>query len=316
MIVPIGTEMSEKPLFVYGTLMPGEIAHELVTGLISHFQDAKLPGYTLMMRDLMPLVDNSDQSDYVEGFILTPKPEKASEFYEKLIKFEGSNFELTDCVCNNNDSEEVEAVVFKGVETDYGRPENLGYKRWSTRLDPLLSKSFPVLIHDIQQSVYSRPHTFAEGQNDWKMKNRKISNFLLLSSILEHIWSLTHGALFAGGQGEINSLLTSMAKSEEYKTAYKAADNLNLIPYISISDSRDVRRGPISTTKHSGALRTWYRIRGNSLHRGKSGSDTEIVEDASIGLGNLLLFYLESQVPGIREEWDKEVPNLQPIVRK
>jgi hypothetical protein len=51
------------------------------------------------------------------------------------------------------------------------------------------------------------------------------------------------------------------------------------------------------------------------LHRGKSGSDTEIVEDASIGLGNLLLFYLESQVPGIREEWNKVVSNLQPIVR-
>jgi hypothetical protein len=116
-------------------------------------------------------------------------------------------------------------------------------------------------------------------------------------------------------KGEINNLLKSMASSHAYKSAYKTASNLDLVPYVSISDSRDIRKGPISTTKDSGALRTWYRIRGNSLHRGKSGSDTEIVEDASIGLGNLLLFYLEAQVPGIREEWDKEVPNLQPIVR-
>jgi gamma-glutamylcyclotransferase (GGCT)/AIG2-like uncharacterized protein YtfP len=315
MTISIGTETSVKPLFVYGTLMPGEIAYEQITGYVSNYEEAKLPGYELMLRDLMPLVDKSDHSDYVEGFLLTPKPEISQAFYEKLIKFEGSNFELTDCICKKNNSEEVEAIVFQGVKTDYGRPENLRHKRWSTRLDPLLSKSFPVLIQDIQETVHFRPSTFTESENDWKMKNRKISNFLLLSSILEHIWSLTHGALFAGDKGEINNLLKSMASSHAYKSAYKAASNLNLVPYVSISDSRDVRKGPISTTKDSGALRTWYRIRGNSLHRGKSGSDTEIVEDASIGLGNLLLFYLESQVPGIREEWDKEVPNLQPIVR-
>ena len=315
MITPIGIESSVKQLFVYGTLMPGEIAYVQISEFVSHYQEAKLPGYSLMMRDLMPLVHESDHSELVEGFLLTPKPETSRFFYEKLIKFEGMNFELTDCVCQIDNAGEVEAKVFKGVATDFGRPENLRHKRWSTRLDPLLSRSFPVLIQDIQETVKFRPLTFAEGENDWKMKNRKISNFLLLSSILEHIWSLTHGALFAGEKGEINNLLKSMASSSAYKLAYKSASNLNLIPYVSISDSRDVRKGPISTTKDSGALRTWYRIRGNSLHRGKSGSDTEIVENASIGLGNLLLFYLESQVPGIREEWDKEVTNLQPIVR-
>lgn len=311
----IETEASVKPLFVYGTLMPGEIAYEQISEYVSHYEQAKLPGYALMMRDLMPLVDKASNSDYVEGFLLTPKSESSPVFYSKLLKFEGSNFELTDCICKKEDSCDVEASVFQGVETNYGRPENLRHKRWSTRLDPLLSKSFPVLIQDIQETVRFRPLSFTEGENDWNMKNRKISNFLLLSSILEHIWSLTHGALFAEEKGEINNLLKSMASSHAYKSAYKTASNLDLVPYVSISDSRDIRKGPISTTKDSGALRTWYRIRGNSLHRGKSGSDTEIVEDASIGLGNLLLFYLEAQVPGIREEWDKEVPNLQPIVR-
>jgi hypothetical protein len=315
MTIPVGIQTSLKPMFVYGTLMPGEIAYEQIADYVSRYQEARLPGYSLMMRDLMPLVDKSDHSDFVEGFLLTPKPETSSVFYEKLIKFEGINFELTDCICKEDNSEEVEAKVFQGVETDYGRPENLRRKRWSTRLDPLLSRSFPVLIQDIQETINFRPLTFTEGESDWKMKNKKISNFLLLSSILEHIWSLTHGALFAGEKGEINNLLKSMASSSAYKSAYKAASNLNLIPYVSISDSRDVRKGPISTTKDSGALRTWYRVRGNSLHRGKSGSDTEIVEDASIGMGNLLIFYLESKVPGIREEWEKEVPKLRPIVR-
>lgn len=315
MNIPIGIEDFRKPLFVYGTLMPGEIAFRQIAQYVFHHQQAKLPGYSLMRRDLMPLVDKSGHTDFVEGFLLTPTPEKSSVFYEKLIKFEGVNFELTDCICIDGNAREVEAKVFRGVATDYGRPENLRQTCWSTKLDPLLARSFPVLIRDIQESITFRPNSFVEGENDWKMKNRKISNFLLLSSILEHIWSLTYGAQFVGEKGEINKMRKEMAKSQGYKAAFKSAKGLNLIPYISISDSRDVGQGPISTNTNSGALMTWYRVRSNSLHRGKSGSDTEIVEDASIGLGNLLIYYLESEVPGIRGEWDKEVPNLQPIVR-
>jgi gamma-glutamylcyclotransferase (GGCT)/AIG2-like uncharacterized protein YtfP len=312
---PTDTVESLKPLFVYGTLMPGEMAYAQIADYVLRYENAKLLGYELLVRDLMPLVDKTGATDFVQGYILTPKPETSAEFYEKLILFEGSNFEITDSLCETENLVQIEVLVFVGVETNYGRPEKFKGPQWSTRLDPLLSKSFPVLIQDIQETLQYQFPSFNEQENIWKLKNRKISNYLLLSSILEHIWSLTHGALFAGEKGEINNLLKSMANSSSYKSAYKAASNLHLIPYVSISDSRDVRKGPISTAKSSGALRTWYRIRGNSLHRGKSGSDTEIVEDASIGLGNLLLLYLDAEIPGIREEWNKEVQNLQPIIR-
>ena len=78
MTTPIGMEHSKKPLFVYGTLMPGEIAYKQIAEFVSHHQQAKLPGYSLMMRDLMPLVDKSSHTDLVEGFLLTPTPETSS----------------------------------------------------------------------------------------------------------------------------------------------------------------------------------------------------------------------------------------------
>lgn len=309
------SEQSVQPLFVYGTLMPGEIAYEQISSFILSYEDAKLYGFDLRVRDLMPLVDTNGQEAFVEGFILYPKPETSNEFYSKLLKFEGSNFDLVSCVCETKNLRKVNGLVFKGVETNYGRPEKFIGSKWSTKLDPLLSRSFPLLINEIQETLKVSISDFYQREKDWKLKNRKISNFLLLSSILEHIWQLTYGALFAGEKGETNNLLKSMAKSPAYKLAFKEANALNLIPYVSISDSRDVRRGPISTTKDSGALSTWYRIRSNSLHRGKSGSDTEIVEDASIGLGNLLLIYLQKQVPDIRAEWEKEIQGLKPITR-
>jgi hypothetical protein len=299
---------------VYGSLKPHEIAFEQFEVFIEKTEIATLPSFELYMRDLMPLVLHSEGAKSVNGYLLYPRQETALEFYEKAAAFEGVNYELISCVSRNSRNESIAANVFQGIASDYGRPEPLG-KNWSASLDPLLAYSFPTLVEDIRLSIAPSAKSFDERENDWQLKNRKISNFLLLSSILEHVWSLSYGGLFAGTKGEINSCLRSMANSQSYKDAYRSADSANLIPYVSVSDSRDVTKGPVSTTKASGALRTWYRVRGNSLHRGKSGSDTEIVEDSAIGLANLLLFYLELKVPNIRTQWEKSVPGLKPIKR-
>lgn len=302
------------PIFAYGSLKPNEIAFEQFEVFIEKTEIATLPSFELYMRDLMPLVLPSDEAKSVNGYLLYPRQETTHEFYEKVTAFEGVNYEIIPCVSKNNHNESIAANVFQGISSEYGRPEPLS-KNWSTVLDPLLAYSFPILVEDIRLSIAPSAKSFDERKNDWQLKNRKISNFLLLSSILEHIWSLSYGGLFAGTKGEINSLLKSMANSQSYKDAFRSADSANLIPYVSVSDSRDVTKGPISTTRASGALRTWYRVRGNSLHRGKSGSDTEIVEDSAIGLANLLLFYLEKKVPDIRTQWEKSVPDLKPIRR-
>jgi hypothetical protein len=299
---------------VYGSLKPHEIAFEQFEVFIEKTEIATLPSFELYMRDLMPLVLHSEGAKSVNGYLLYPRQETALEFYEKAAAFEGVNYELISCVSRNSRNESIAANVFQGIASDYGRPEPLG-KNWSASLDPLLAYSFPTLVEDIRLSIAPSAKSFDERENDWQSKNRKISNFLLLSSILEHIWSLSYGGLFAGTKGEINSRLKSMANSQTYKDAFRSADSANLIPYVSVSDSRDVTQGPISTKRAYGALKTWYRVRGNSLHRGKSGSDTEIVEDSAIGLANLLLVYLEMKVPDIRAQWEKSVPDLKPISR-
>jgi hypothetical protein len=302
------------PIFVYGSLKPNEMAFEQFKVFVERTEFATLPSYEIYVRDLMPLVLPSGIDKSVNGYLLYPKQDTAVEFYEKVKAFEGVNYELVGCVSKNCDNEFITSNVFQGILSEYGRPEPLR-TNWSTAQDPLLAYSFPTLVEDIRLSITPNTKSFEDREKDWQLKNRKISNFLLLNSILEHIWSLTYGGLFTGTKGEINNLLKSMANSQSYKDAYRSAATANLIPYVSVSDSRDVSKGPISTTKASGALRTWYRVRGNSLHRGKSGSDTEIVEDSAIGLANLLLFYLEMKVPDIRTQWEKSVPNLKPIRR-
>jgi len=294
------------PLFVYGSLKPGELAFGQVKDLLVKNERAFVKGYELNLRDLMPLVKPTDRNVELPGYILTPKVEFHEIFYETVTQYEGNNYELISCTSANELRETFEVNLFVGRTTDYGGTEHFEGE-WTSNRDPLLSKSFPCLIEDIRLSLDRLHSSYSSRENDWYLKNRKIGNFLLLNSILEHIWSLT----FGGITKQPSDSMKLMKKSAEYRNAFKKALELRAIPYVSIRDSRDIGYDAISTRHHKGALDTWYRVRGNTLHRGKSGSDTEIIEDASIGLGNFLLIYLESQIPEIKDAWLEITPTLQ-----
>ena len=294
------------PLFVYGSLKPGELAFGQVKDFLAGNERSFIDGFELKLRDLMPLVQRVAGKEKLSGFVLTPKVECQDIFYETVQRYEGNNYELTTCPSTNNSGETVEVNLFVGRSTEYGGAEHFDGE-WTGSRDPLLSKSFPCIIEDIRLSLHKTSSSFSSRENDWYLKNRKIGNFLLLNSILEHVWSM----IFGGITESPSESMKLMKKSIEYRSAFKKALELDAIPYVSIRDSRDIDYDSISTRHHKGALDTWYRVRGNTLHRGKSGSDTEIIEDASIGLGNFLMIYLESQVPGVKSVWEEIAPNLR-----
>lgn len=294
------------PLFVYGSLKPGELAFGQVKDFLAGNERSFIDGFELKLRDLMPLVQRVAGKEKLSGFVLTPKVECQDIFYETVQRYEGNNYELSTCLSTNNLGETVEVNLFVGRSTEYGGAEYFEGE-WTGNRDPLLSKSFPCIIEDIRLSLDKTSGSFSSRENDWYLKNRKIGNFLLLNSILEHVWSMTFGGITKSP----SESMRLMKKSMEYRGAFRKALEVNAIPYVSIRDSRDIDYDSISTRHHKGALDTWYRVRGNTLHRGKSGSDTEIIEDSSIGLGNFLMFYLESQVPGIRSVWQEITPNLR-----
>ena len=49
-----------QKLFVYGSLMPGELGYEQIENLIASSQEAELRGYSLYVRDGLPLIGPSD----------------------------------------------------------------------------------------------------------------------------------------------------------------------------------------------------------------------------------------------------------------
>lgn len=297
--------MNNLPLFVYGSLKPGELAFGQVKDLLAGDKPSFIDGFELKLRDLMPLVQRAAGKQKLSGFVLTPKVEYQDIFYQTVQRYEGNNYELTTCPSTNNLGETVEVNLFVGRSTEYGGAEHFEGE-WTGNRDPLLSKSFPCIIEDIRLSLDNTSSSFSSREKDWYLKNRKIGNFLLLNSILEHVWSMTFGGITKSPSDSMRL----MKKSMEYRSAFRKASEVNAIPYVSIRDSRDIDYDSISTRHHKGALDTWYRVRGNTLHRGKSGSDTEIIEDASIGLGNFLMIYLESQVSGIKPAWQEITPNL------
>jgi len=298
--------INNLPLFVYGSLKPRELAFGQIKDFLAGNEPSFVDGFELKLRDLMPLVQRAPGKEKLPGFVLTPKVEYQDIFYETVQCYEGNNYELISSTSTNNSGETIDVNLFVGRSTEYGGAEYFDGE-WTGSRDPLLSKSFPCVIEDIRLSLDKTGGSFSSRENDWYLKNRKIGNFLLLNSILEHVWSMTFGGI-TKSPSESKKL---MKKSMEYRSAFRNALELDAIPYVSIRDSRDIDYDSLSTRHHKGALDTWYRVRGNTLHRGKSGSDTEIIEDASIGLGNFLIIYLESQVPGVKSVWEEIAPNLR-----
>ena len=294
------------PLFVYGSLKPSEIAYKQFSTRIERFEEASLKGFQLYIRDLMPVVSRSNNADKVDGFLLYPKKDEGDFFYKQVMEFEGENYQLESIQVIKDELTEINANVFVEKSDLFGRKEPLN-RPWSSLTDPLLSRSFPALMVDIDRTFPSFADQFSESYSDWHSKNIRIGYYLVLVSILEHIWSLTFGNTSESGP---NTSKQKMARSDEFKKAFRNAQREGLIPYLSVNAYKYLGSEPFETRSPKGALNAWTTVRNNLLHRGKSGRDTELVENAAIGLANTLYFYLIDQIPNILETWKVSEPQI------
>ena len=78
---------ARKPLFVYGNLKPGEIAHDLISDQVSHVLPGKIGGY-IWVRDGVPLADVNSSSRLITGHVL----QLAAEGYARVCEFEPATY--------------------------------------------------------------------------------------------------------------------------------------------------------------------------------------------------------------------------------
>jgi gamma-glutamylcyclotransferase (GGCT)/AIG2-like uncharacterized protein YtfP len=290
----------DLPLFVYGSLKPGELAYEQVSDLVADFREATLDSYQLYIRDSLPIIARSSENSKVEGVLLFPKENQREIFWTTVTDYEGtSNYQLEHNLEVTSQGTVYCAAVFVGKKMDKGHPEEM-VGPWATRFDRIFGHSFPLL----HQAISATTLNFTDAENDpsgyWKQMNGLMANFLLLVTILEHLAAVKFGGVEGDGP---SARLKGFQRSPGYLAEFGFLRQKNLIPKILVRDSRNVDK-KYSTSSANSAIDAWYQVRSNLQHRGKgSFHDAELVQNACIGLTNLLFATFKTEIEGITEEW-------------
>jgi gamma-glutamylcyclotransferase (GGCT)/AIG2-like uncharacterized protein YtfP len=315
---------SELPLFVYGSLMPGEIAFNLISDEVEKSESAVLEGAVTCVRDGFPFVDIDQKrwgdSSLVPGYLLFSKESKHQEMLDIAILYENPQFyELVE-VDVKSGSQTIRAQVFSGKAPKRDDVVILE-EPWRSSSNPLFAHAFPQIgieLKEILRSFELNPAIFPTVY--WPQMVRIEGLFLVLTSILEHLISLKYGygEEFQPGstplqpsikQPTIRTKLQAFSFENDWKVAFSQVQ----IPEIIVFDVWE-RNKSFNSSNQTQALYAWYAVRSNLGHRGKSSwKDADKVLKALIGLYSTMREYLLIALPGVDSGWQVMGPDGAPI---
>lgn len=313
---------SMKSLFVYGTLKPGELAFNQIKHLIDSYTKASLVNSEIFLRDGLPALKIHTTEGYshltVNGFVLQPRIENSKELFEKVKKYEGTNYKYVEVTVDTEDNKTLDAYTFAGTSIDQSHPEPWKGD-WTSAESPLLGYALPHLFQLIRNYQLDAPRSIGLdaywknsdywlGSGLWPGLLRVEGDFLTLSSIFEHILTLKYGRSL---DEKIMNKLDEFAKDELMQEAF---DLVEKPKEWFVRDVSNIGAGRISPKNLKQALKTCYTVRSNLTHRGKSvENDAETIYKAAKLLSELLSVYLVLSIPNFKEVWPQEVISQLPI---
>ena len=272
------------PIFVYGSLKPGELAYPLISSLVAATRPATLSDYVLQIADGVAYA-RKQEGYQVSGFELRfTEPEQA---YEAISHFEGTESTRPRYLWSTAilDSQRVNVLVSRGRINNATFAED-----WSIQVDDVFSKGFPWVRKKLSESI--------EALNLNKISDPKRDeywdSYFQLQSTLLYLWSIQERLeLFRLGATSQDISLGQRRREfqadPQLQEAIKAAN-------IDHSLSAHSYRNPsgLGTSAENSPLMTWFEIRSNITHHAK-GSEREVdkVITASVDHFNTLLNYFE-----------------------
>ena len=315
---------SELPLFVYGSLMPGEIAFNLISDQVEKSEYAFLKGAVTCIRDGFPFI-NIDPirwgvTSQVPGYLLFSKKGRNKEMLDVAILYENPHFyELIEVDIESN-NQTIRAQVFSGRAPK--REDVVVLEEpWRSHSNPLFAHAFPQIgieLEALLENLESNPAIFPTVY--WPQMVRAEGLFLVLTSILEHLITLKYGY---GEEFKPDSTplqpsikqptIRTKLQALSFEADWKAAFNQVEIPEIIVFDVWE-RNKSFKSSNQTQALYAWYAVRSNLGHRGKSSwKDADKILRACVGLYSTMRAYLLIALPGIESRWQVMGPKGAPI---
>lgn len=305
-----------KPLFVYGTLMPGELAFGQIAPYIDRFDRATIESAVILLRDGLPALKMYAEEGYshrtVDGYLLYSKSMQPLQLIEIAKSYEGTNYKLVDAKVKDSSGSIQDSQTFAGAKPEQSNPE-LWEGSWSTANSPLLGYGYPYLLKSLKfkdpkvpehlgPGNYWKELEYWCGKNSWPGLLRIEGDFLTLTSIFEYVLSLRFGSTFGK---EVMKRIGAVVEEPEMQQAFA---NIEIDEIWDVRNVTNIGAGKSSPTNLKKAIESCYDVRNNLSHRGKSvKSDAVKVINATKLLSNLLTAYLLIVLPALKEVWPKEI---------
>lgn len=289
----------DSPLFVYGLLKPGELAHPLI---IKQYVIEETPGTIrghLRFRDGLPLFVPASSGE-VCGYLLRFDPARTREAWDAVRTFEPHEqyeYGITDVVLGDD---QVRAHVLVGCKVNRGASPEL-FHSWSAASDQVfvegLAEVAALTLENASYGAANQP----DGPDFWRIFFRLQAAYLLLWSVVERYTAFRYGPGLDPGER-----LTCLDKDPAFQTAVADA---GVIPDF-VYDSRKPKDKAILRADGTGAKNYFYQVRSNLSHRGKSAfRDRQIVLRALVQLHDAMRTVLKQQVPALLDEWKCREPD-------
>jgi gamma-glutamylcyclotransferase (GGCT)/AIG2-like uncharacterized protein YtfP len=287
-------------LFVYGSLKSDEIAFKQFADLVEEIRPAKLFDYEVGIRDGLPVIFES-KGEFVEGELLTPKIDSMDTFWTSIERYEGSDlYKKAEVKVLDQEGDSWDCLTFAGKREKARGYSKIDGSRWTSKYDPYFAYSFPILLESI--SKMKRESFPADMPKQyWLYMNSMQEKYLLLTVILEHIALLVVGMPDETGP---NARIKKLGETPEWALAY---EKMRLNPGITIIQVKDAKKLKYKYDNQTpeDAIKTYYQIRSNLSHQGKSGgyADCDLMYASLVDLAGLLKEYLKIAIADIENGW-------------
>ncbi|WP_433493646.1 hypothetical protein ACQP26_19785 [Micromonospora sp. CA-248089] len=271
-----------RPLFVYGSLKPGELAFGLIEPLVGQHVLATVTG-VIKMRDGLPLLDHL-AAGRVHGSLLFFPADKADEAWQTVADFEPvAQYAWSTSEALTEDGQSITANVLAGAKLQRGVSGD-PVQEWSASHDPVLGEGLAEVRRLVLEAAPHGVQPQPDSPGFWRQFFRLQASYLLLWSAVERYTALRYGPALDPWD-RVCRLDNDLAFQDALRTVNAESG--------SVVDSRDPTTKVTLRPDFTGGARYYYQVRSNLSHRGKGAfRDARLVLKACVELHDAMLVLL------------------------
>lgn len=303
----------ERPLFVYGLLQPGELAHEQIAPFVESAAAATAPG-RLWVRDGLPLLELKEEveeeevdaahPEVVYGHVVTFRPAKRDDAWRAVCLFEPpKQYSWGVVEVEGTSGETCRANVLLGRKLRRGITGEPVH-RWNAQHDPVLNVA-PEVANSIARDALAGNEPSRPSPN-WEMYFRMQAAYLLLWSVVERYTALRFGPAL--------DPYVRVRRLDADELFRSCAATVGIEPR-SVVDSRDPSKRVSVTPEGENAARHYYQVRSNLAHRGKGAYvEFRLVKTSFNELHQIMRLLLEHHFPDAPDDGMRTLTSATPVV--